>query len=423
MIEIRYPDIGETVYTTELGNGLNVFVTPRPGFSKSYALFATRYGGADQRFCLDGEWIDSPAGVAHFLEHKMFDTPDGGNALNTLSMNGASPNAFTGSGMTAYYFSCTENFTDNLRTLLSFVSVPYFTEESVQKEQGIIGQEIRMGDDEAGNAVYYGLLGALYDHHPVREEIAGTVESIAEITVDTLYSCHKAFYRPSNMVLCVVGDVDPDEVAAIAEELLPKERGDAPRSDYGEKEDLLPVTTRFERKMAVSAPQFLIGSKAAWPEDGRERMHTILVANLTLNYLVGESSPFFNKLYADGLLRRDFGFEFSSVAGTATVIMGGESQDPEKVLSVLESKVKKAVECGFDAERFERCRRAMYGAYLQGLENFSSVAVNTAECFFDGFAFPELLPELERVTMEDCVRFAGEVLAPERMALAVIRPL
>ena len=423
MTKIDYPDIGETVYTAELENGLNVFVVPRPGFSKSYALFATRYGGADQRFYLDGQWIDSPAGVAHFLEHKMFDTPDGGNALSELSMNGASPNAFTGSGMTAYYYSCTEHFPDNLRTLLSFVSVPWFTEESVQKEQGIIGQEIRMGDDEPGTAVYYGLLGALYDHHPVREEVAGTVESIARITADTLYSCHKAFYRPSNMVLCCVGDVDAEEVAAVAREILTPQRGDAPRSDYGEKESLLPCRTRFERSMAVSAPQFLIGSKVAWPEKGRERLRITLTGQLALSYLVGESSPFFNRLYAEGLLRRDFGYELSTTAGTATIIMGGESRDPEQVLSSLESKVKKSLDSGFDAARFERCRRALYGGYLQGLADFSNVAVNTADCYFNGYAFPELFAELARISPEECEAFAREYLAPERLALSVIRPL
>ena len=423
MNKVEYPRIGESVYTEELENGLRLFVVPRPGFSNSYALFATRYGGADQRFCLDGEWKDSPAGVAHFLEHKMFDTPDGGNALALLSANGANPNAFTGSGMTAYYYSCTDGFFDNLRTLLNFVSVPYFTEESVAKEQGIIGQEISMGDDDADTALYYGLLGSLYERHPVRQEIAGTAESIAQITAQTLYDCHRAFYRPSNMVLCCVGDMDPQRVRDMAREILPPERGDAPRSDYGPAESLLPHRAGFERAMAVSAPQFLIGAKAAWPEKGEARLRVQLTARLALSYLVGESSPFFHRLYAGGLLRRDFSCELSAVADTATVIMGGESREPESVLNALRNEVSAVAEQEVDEQRLERCRRALYGGYLRSLANFSSVAVNLAECYFDGCDYYRLFEELGTITAAECAAFLRETLAEERLALSVVRPL
>ena len=204
-----YPQIGETLYTETLPNGLTIRVVPKPGFRGCFAAFATNYGGACRRFTLDGKRFDTPAGVAHYLEHKMFDLPDGDNALNMLSANGADPNAFTGDDMTCYYFQCTENFEENLRLLLHFVSTPYFTEETVQKEQGIIAQEIRMGEDDPSQAILYQLLGQLYDHHPIRDHVAGTVESIAEITPELLYDCHRAFYAPSNMCLAVEGDVDP----------------------------------------------------------------------------------------------------------------------------------------------------------------------------------------------------------------------
>ena len=215
-----YPGIGETLYTAALDNGLEIRVVPKKDFSTFYAAFATNYGGACRRFTVDGRALDTPAGVAHYLEHKMFDLPNGDNALNILSANGADPNAFTSSGITCYYFQCTEGFEENLRMLLHFVSTPYFTDETVQKEQGIIAQEIRMGEDNPGMRVYYNLLEMLYAHHPIRDRVAGTVESIAEITAQTLYDCHKVFYAPSNMVLCVEGDVDPEQVARIAEEVL-----------------------------------------------------------------------------------------------------------------------------------------------------------------------------------------------------------
>ncbi|NLH00497.1 MAG: insulinase family protein, partial [Clostridiales bacterium] len=189
--------IAETLISEILPNGLSVNIVAKPQFSKSFAMFATNYGGADRRFKLAGQWIDTPAGVAHYLEHKMFDMPYG-NALNELSSRGASPNAFTSSAMTAYHFESTSEFEANLRTLLTFVSTPYFTEESVRKEQGIIGQEIRMVEDSPSYVIYNNLLRCLYSSNPVRDSVAGTVESIAEITHETLYHCHKVFYNPSN---------------------------------------------------------------------------------------------------------------------------------------------------------------------------------------------------------------------------------
>ena len=243
MKKLEYRGIGETLYGTKLANGLEVRVIPKKDFSTCYAAFAADYGGACRRFAVDGKTVDTPAGVAHYLEHKMFDLPNGDSALNILSANGADPNAFTSSGMTCYYFQCTEGFEENLRMLLHFVSTPYFTAETVRKEQGIIGQEIRMGEDNPGIAVYYNLLRLLYAHHPIRDRVAGTVESIAEITAETLYDCHRVFYAPSNMALCVEGDVDPDEIARIAEEVLPKDCAPVPRADFGEAETLLPAGT------------------------------------------------------------------------------------------------------------------------------------------------------------------------------------
>ena len=187
-----YKRLGESVHRETLPNGLQICVVPKPGYAKKYAFFATRYGGMDTRFRLGGKWLDTPMGIAHYLEHKMFDTPDG-NALQTLSATGASPNAFTSTAITGYHFSCTDRFWENLRILLEFVSVPYFTKESVEKEQGIIGQEIRMIEDNPDWQVFHMLLEALYKNHPVRNSVAGSVESIAEITAETLYSCHEAF--------------------------------------------------------------------------------------------------------------------------------------------------------------------------------------------------------------------------------------
>ena len=228
-----YPSLGERVCYEVLPNGLRLFVAVRPDYGKQFAFFAAHYGGMNLRFRDgSGDWVDTPAGVAHYLEHKMFDTEDG-NAQQVLAANGASDNAFTSAGITGYYFEGTCGFEENLRTLLSFVSIPWFTDESVRREQGIIGQEIRMGEDDPYSELYDRMMEMLYVNHPVRNRVIGTAESISGITAETLYRCHKAFYRPGNMVLCVAGSVDPERVKAIACETLPREHSTATESDLG----------------------------------------------------------------------------------------------------------------------------------------------------------------------------------------------
>lgn len=306
MIKTDYPATGDTLYSGTAVNGLRVRVVPKKGFSGFYAVFGTDYGGTYRRFRLNGKEYDTPAGVAHYLEHKMFDLPDGDSALNLLSQNGADPNAFTSSDVTCYYFHCTHRFEENLRMLLHFVSTPYFTAETVQKEQGIIGQEIHMGEDNPGTANYYQLLNLLYRNHPIREKVIGTVESIAEITADTLYECHAAFYTPGNMVLCVAGDVDPDRILSIAEEELPPEQKPIPEVLFGEAEDLLPAAQRAVLNMPVATTQFLIGAKLRPAEKGLLLFRQQLTASLALRLLTGPSSPFYNRLYESGLLNRSF---------------------------------------------------------------------------------------------------------------------
>lgn len=421
MQKTEYKNIGETLYACTLPNGLRVRVLPKPGFNSFYAVFATNYGGAHRAFTLDGQHIDTPAGVAHFLEHKMFDLPGGDNALNILTANGADPNAFTSSGMTAYYFECTENFEQNLRMLLHFVSTPYFTPETVQKEQGIIAQEIRMGEDNPGVVLYYDLLRMLYKSHPIRDRVAGTVESIAEITDKTLYDCHRAFYSGANMVLCIAGDVDPERMSAIAFEELPSAHTTAPTADLPDDGEL-PFEQYKRTEMPVSAPQFFIGAKLRPETDGEAALRQRLVAMLAMRLLCGYSSPFYARLYAEGLLNRDFDYEVDFTAGTATVIIGGESAEPERVRDELTAEVGRIVREGFAADAFERARRASLGARLRGLEDFDNVCLSIAEGVFDGYDALSSAAVLETVTKDECESFVREKLAAERLALAVIAP-
>jgi predicted Zn-dependent peptidase len=417
-----YESIGETLTTAVLPNGLGLSVVRKPGYAKSFALFATNYGGADRRFLLAGEWKDTPAGVAHFLEHKMFDTPDGGNALNVLSANGASPNAFTSQGMTAYHFESTSGFEENLRTLLHFVSVPWFTPESVAKEQGIIGQEIRMTEDSPDYAVYMGLMKSLYAANPVRDSVAGTVESISHITAQTLYDCHKVFYNPSNMALCVVGDVDPARILALAGEELPLAPGEVPGRDYGPAESPGPAEPRREAAMYVSAPLCLFGAKVVPAAPGEARLRQILTGELALRCLLGQSSPFYTGLYAKGLLNRDFGFELDYSAGTATVLAGGESRDPEAVLAALSDLVESIAKNGLDSALFSRVKKALYGARIRELGSFSGLSVALAEGRFAGYCPLDAFEVLESIDDRACAAFLTEYLAGARLAMSVVKP-
>lgn len=279
-----------------------------------------------------------------------------------------------------------------------------------------------MGEDNPGIAIFYNLLGQLYARHPIRDRVAGTVESIAEITADTLYACHKVFYAPSNMVLCVEGDVDPEAVRRIAEEVLPAGCAPVPAADFGEAEDLLPVTPAFTAQMEVSAPQFLIGVKLLPGVYGEEALRRRLVATLALRMLCGSSSSFFTRSYEQGLLNMDFDYEVDASAGTVTVIVGGESRDPAAVLQAFQAECARIAAEGFDEGSFRRARRASLGARLRGLEDFDNVCVSLAGGVFDGFCALDAFRLLEGVTAEDCRRFVAENLTAERMALSVIEP-
>ena len=421
MIKTEYPRIGETVLTETLENGLRVAIVPKPGYRRRYAFFTTRYGGMDMRFRLDGAWHDTPAGIAHYLEHKMFDTAEG-NALQELSRNGAEPNAFTANSMTAYYFDCTENFEENLRILLSFVSVPYFTQESVDKERGIIAQEIRMTEDTPDWRVYKNLLSCLYRTNPARVPIAGTVESIQEITPETLYACHKAFYAPSNMLLCVVGDVEPEAVLSLAREVLPKERGAAIERDYGASEELSVNEKSVTYPMEIAQQQFLVGFKCPAGADGAALFRQSLIGELACDLLMGESSPLYMRLYDEGLINGSFGGDFDQLPGVAYVFAGGEGRDPEAVARAIMDEAARLAREGVDPDCYEQIRRANFGASLRSLNSFENIAVGLADgCFrgFDGFRFPEVY---DSITKADIEAFLRENIVEERRATSVLVP-
>lgn len=418
----QYPLLKEEMHHQVLDNGLNVFMVERPNFQKNFVFFATKYGGMDTRFSLDGkEWIDSPAGVAHYLEHKMFDTEDG-NALQDLASNGASPNAFTANDMTGYYFECTEKFLDNLKILLSFVSVPWFTEESVEKEQGIIGQEIGMVEDDPNWSVYINLMKGLFHYHPARFSVAGTVESISHITAETLYSCHKAFYNPANMVLVAAGNFDPEELIKVASQVLPGDTGVDPVRDYGKEEPRESCEEEIEVEMEVSAPLFQLGFKGPARAEGIDGLRQEQLGNMASEMLVGTSSPLYAELYERGLLNQNFGAGYESFVGGTLMAMGGESKDPRAVRDAIIKEANRLVEEGLDEALWNRIKKAMYGSEVRSLNSFETICINQAEGFFNGFEFMKFPETYESIQKEEAQEFLKEYIRQDQSCLSVVSP-
>ncbi len=421
MEERNYPQLGERVLWDTLPNGLTVAVVPRKGFSRKIAYFVTDFGAIHREFTLDGEKIVTPEGIAHFLEHKMFDLP-GRDVSEEFAALGAMPNAFTSYDMTAYYFSCTENFEAALKLLLEFVSTPYFTEESVEKELGIIGQEIGMNEDNPDTRVFESLVCALYREHPVRVPILGSRESIAKITPELLYQCHRAFYRPGNMLLCVVGDVDPDTVRKLAEEQLPKEdtvRVERKRQWQEEMTALQPLT---EQKMEVAMPMFQLGFKAEPLADGEEGIRQEMVGELATEVLFGESSSLYLRLYEEGLIDTSFGGGLDCLEGMSLLMASGDSRDPKAVQEAILEEAQRLVREGIREEDFLRMKRSAIGRRIRGLDSFDGTAFRICAYHFSKFDYFKFPGVLKSVEADAVLAFIQQTVTRQRCSLSVIYP-
>ena len=422
MEKLTYPRLDETLYRTTLPNGLDVLVLPRKDFSRKTAYFATDFGAVHTEFTYGGETYRMPAGVAHYLEHKLFDMPGDRDVTAEFSALGASPNAFTSYDMTAYYFSCTKNFEECLRLLLEFVSTPYFTEESVEKERGIIDQEIGMNEDTMENKVYENLVSAAYTHHPIRVPILGTSESIREITPEVLHTCHRAFYTPGNMMLAVVGDVDAEQVAAIAREILGDEQKETAVKLCDWQEELSCPQGYVERTEDVPMPMFTMLFKCAPTPMGEAGMRRELVADLAAEALFGESSELYLRLYEEGIIDYSFGGGFESVDGCAMLNISGDSQEPERVRDAIIAQGRILAREGISEEDFQRMKRSTMGQRIRGLDHFDSTcfrlcAYHMTDC--DYFAFPGMY---ESITREEIREFLAEVIHEENCCLSVLVP-
>ena len=423
MIPSYYPGLDETCYKEVLENGLTVAVVKRPGFTKRLAYFVTDYGAIHTDFTLEGKEYHAPAGVAHYLEHKLFDMPGGRDVSAEFAALGAMTNAFTSYDLTAYYFSCTENFSDCLKLLLEFVSTPYFTEESVEKERGIIDQEIGMNQDAPDSVIFENLMTSMYEKHPIRVPILGTSETIRQITAETLHTCHRAFYTPGNMLLCVVGDVEPEEVKAIALEVLGTDRKEVARKHPLPIESMTTPEKNTGRVMEVAMPMFNLAFKCEPIGLGDTAIRQEMVADLAAEALFGESSELYLKLYEEGIIDSSFGGGFETIDGCAMLMCSGDSDEPEAVRSAVLAQAEKIAAEGIEEEAFLRMKRSALGRRIRQLDSFDGTCFRVCAYHFSGFdyfRFPEIYHSIEK---EEIRQFVARIVAEARSCLSVIRPV
>ncbi len=422
MKKIQYTGLDETVCRKKLSNGLTVAVVQKPGFTRKLAYFVTDFGAIHTDFALDGSQYHVPAGVAHYLEHKLFELPDRDVTAEFAAL-GANVNAFTSYDMTAYYFSCTENFDESLGLLLEFVSTPWFPEESVIREQGIIDQEIGMYLDAPDSAVFDRLTECMYASHPIRVPILGSRESIREITPEILNLCHRAFYAPGNMILCVVGDVDPEAVAAQAETVLGKAPRPVAKKLRPWQEDMTTAQKRTCCSMEVAMPTFQLGFKCESAGVGEAAIRQEIIGDLAAELLFGESSALYLSLYEQGLIDFSFGGGFESVDGCAMLLCGGDSDDPEAVASAVQEAARDLLQAGISQEAFLRIKRSALGRRIRDLDSFDSTCFRVCAYHFsqfDYFRFPAIYAD---ITAEEIQAFLARTVQPERAALSIITPI
>lgn len=425
LIENR--ELQESLYHYRISPGMDLYVLPRPGYQKKYAVFSTRFGSIDNCFRVEPEkdLTILPDGVAHFLEHKLFEDEQG-NVFDRFAALGASANAYTSFTQTAYLFSCTANFEQNLTQLMDFVQDPYFTDQTVQKEQGIIGQEIKMYEDHPHWQVFFNLLAGLYCEHPVRNDIAGTVESISKITPDLLHRCYNTFYHPSNMALFIIGDINPDDVGSQVEDNMAdrnyKPLGTIVRS-YPDEPDII-NQERTVQELVVSEPIIYVGFKdmVVGKLQGRDLMRREILMELLLDILFGSSEELYNELYREDLIDENFGSEYTAEINYGYSMIGGETSDPEKLYRRIMAAISQVRKTGISKEQFERHRRKVLGGYIRRFNSLEFIANNFLAYRFRGtdlFQLPSVLHETNR---EEAMALIDENLDPARHAVSIIMP-
>ena len=429
-MELKYSQntqTGEELYYGVHSSGLHVYIIPKKDYSKNYAIFGTHYGSVDSKFVVPGEkeLTEVPDGIAHYLEHKMFDQPDGSNVFDKFSKYGANANAYTSFNMTAYLFSATSNMEENLKTLMDYVQSPYFTEESVQKEQGIIGQEIRMYDDNGDWKVFFNFLNCLYREHPIRTEIAGTVESISHITADYLYKCYNTFYNLSNMTIVVVGDVEPHSIANIISNSVKKNEpfNEEIKKVYPKEPEKI-AKEYASQSLRVASPMFMLGYKDTdTGYSGDKLLKKNIETEILLRLIFGKSSPLYKKLYEEGLINSNYYFEYTMQPDYAFSSVSGESKDPQKVYDIILEEIERIRKDGLSEEDFNRTKKVLWGHYIRSMndtEDYANAFMSHTLMGVDYFNYDKVY---KTVTLEDVKDRFDKHFKKGYSALSVVNPV
>lgn len=416
--EVKSQLVGDSYYKINHKSGLTIYVYPKEGYNSAYAIFGTKYGSINTKFSVDdGEVITVPDGIAHYLEHKLFESEDG-DAFVRYAKTGASANAYTSFEKTCYLFSCTEKFDESLEILLDFVQDPYFTEQTVAKEQGIIGQEIKMYDDSPDWRVMFNMLEGMYKNHPVKIDIAGTVETIAEITAEKLYDVYNVFYNLNNMVLCVSGNVTVEQVVKIADKMLkPCKKYEI--KNYFEEEPYEICNPYIEQSFPVSMPLFNLGfkEKADKPLDVKQLAYT----DILLSMIGSQTSVLYRELLDTNLINSSFSYELFEGPGYCSVIFGGESRFPKQVAETIKRYISKIKAEGLDKDEFEITKKAIYGDAVSSLNSVSSIANAIVDYHFSSNELFAYIDAVANATFENVSSRLKEMLDVNNCTLSVVK--
>lgn len=420
---IESSKIKEKAFIEKLENGMKVIIIPKKNTKKKYVIWGTHFGSIDNRFIMPqtGEEVFIPDGVAHFLEHKMFEQPDGSNSLDTLMALGIDANAYTTNDHTAYLFECTDHFYEGLDELMDYVQHPYFTDENVEKEKGIIGQEINMYDDDPGWQLYMNIMDCLYKENPIKLDIAGTIESISKITPDVLYKCYNTFYHPSNMIMVLCGNFEPEKLLEeVKKRLLPKENQSEIKRIYPPREDTINKTEKTTN-MEVSTPMFMIGYKDI--ENSQEnRIQKHIAIEILLNMIIGRSSDLYQELYENGALlsQPDLDYEWSSQY--AHILISGFSKTPELVKQKIDETIQKMKDNGLNKEHFNRIKKKIYGDYVIEYNSISDIGRMFLADSIKNINSFDYIEEFETVTKEYAEAVLNDIFKVENEAISIIKP-
>lgn len=416
--EIKSKLINDKYYKINHDSGLTIYLYPKENYNSKYAIFGTKYGSINNAFSLDGgETIKVPDGIAHYLEHKLFESEDG-DAFSRYAKTGANANAYTSFDKTCYLFSCTDNFEESFEILLDFVQSPYFTKETVAKEQGIIGQEIRMYEDSPEWRVMFNMLENMFHTHPVKIDIAGTVESIAEITPEYLYDCYNTFYNLNNMVLCIAGDLKVEDVLKIADKMLkPCEKHTI--NNAFEKEPYEVVSDYVEQNFPISVTMFNLGFKDKGHKVTQKEFAEI---EIVLSVLASPSSMLYKTLDDQKLINQSFDDEYFAGPGYNSVIFSGESRNPKKVCEVIKNYINELKENGIDNEAFEIAKKEVYGDAVSSLNSVSNICNTMADFHFSDIDIFGIVEDIANTSLEDVNNRLKSMLDTDNCTLSVVCP-